>query len=920
MVAEKTREASIEIYALPAEQVYQALDSRPQGLTEEEAARRLQIYGPNVIEEARKTPLILRFLANLYQVFALLLWFAAALSFASGSSELGWAIIAVIIINAIFSFMQEYQAEKAVEALKKLLPAKARVIREGEVRQIFAHDLVPGDVILIEEGEHISADARLVDEFELRVNNAPLTGESEPVRRTANAITERNLTIIEMTNLVFAGTTVTFGSGRGVVFATGMSTQFGKVAGLTQKVPKTLSPLQKEVTNISILIAILAIVFGVVLYLLGVVVAQISPSAALIFAIGMITANVPEGLLPTLTLALAAGVRTLAARNALAKRLSAVETLGSTTVICTDKTGTLTQNEMTVRELWVDGRRVSVTGVGYAPVGALLTNGKDLAGRPLPDQNLLLRAASFCNNARLVPPSRPGARWQIVGDPTEAALLVAARKGGVDYSADLADSPRIYEIPFESRRKRMTTIHRENNNLVAYTKGAPKEVLSVCSKIVVDGNERALDDQMRNTIVSQNDSFAEDALRVLGVAYRRLPGDVDYTQGPEVEKDLTFIGLMAMMDPPRPEVAQAISICRHAGIRVIMITGDYGLTAKAIALKIGLIGTAGATVVSGTELDGMSDEELDRALHTPDLIFARVSPEHKLRVAVGLQRRGEVVAMTGDGVNDAPALKRADIGIAMGVAGTDVAREAADVILTDDNFATIERGIEEGRVVFDNIRKFLVYIFAHLTPEIVPFAAFALLPVPLAITPLIILAIDLGTETLPALALGVEPAEPGIMERPPRPRSERLLTKGLLLRAYLFLGAIETVFVMGAFFWVLSSGGWSWGQPLAEDDPLLQRARTVVFLAIVSTQVGTVFAARTSRVSVFRVGLFSNRLVLWGVIFELIITAALIYVPILQSFFSTVPLGWVEWAIVAPFGPIVFLADEARKHLAYRGT
>ena len=901
------------LYSLPVEQVYRELETTPRGLTEEEARRRLERYGPNEIKEARRTPLVLRFLANFYQVFALLLWFSAFLAFISGSGALGWTIIVVIILNAVFAFFQEYQAERAVEALKKLLPARARVFRDGQIKEILARELVAGDVILLDTGDFISADARVVQENELRTDNAALTGESQAIRRTADSVPDQPVPLSEIPNLVFAGTSVAFGSGRAVVFATGMNTQFGKIAGLTQGVKMPPSPLQVEVQRIAVLIAVIAVIAGGVLFAVGTLFAGMAVSTASLFAIGMITANVPEGLLPTLTLALALGVSTLARRNALVKRLSAVETMGSVTTICTDKTGTLTQNEMTVREIWVNGHVVSVSGVGYELVGNFTREGKPLASSDAGTLRFLLRAAAFCNNARLLPPSQPGEKWRVVGDPTEAALLVAARKGGVDYDAELGAAPRVYELPFESRRKRMSTIHQENGNLVAYVKGAPREVIGICDRVLLDGKIVPLTAEVRAEVIARNDEFAAEALRVLAVAFRPLPEGADYRSVEEVEQQLVLIGLEAMMDPPRPEVADAIRLCHQAGVRVIMITGDYGLTAKAIAIRIGLVSGEGARIVTGAELDRLSDDELREILKQENIIFARTAPEHKMRIASALQSLGETVAMTGDGVNDAPALKKADVGVAMGITGTDVAKEAAQMILADDNFATIEAAIEEGRRVYDNIRKFLVYIFAHLGPEAVPFVAFALFPVPLAITPLQILAIDVGTETLPALALGVEPTEPGTMNRPPRPKGERLLTRALLFRAYLFFGIIESFFVMAGFFWVLYRGGWTWGTELAPEDPLYLKASTMAFLGIVMTQVGTVFASRTNLASVFHVGLLSNRWVIWGVLFELGLVIALLYLPPLAAFFGMHPLGLEEWAIALFFGPFVFLADEARK-------
>lgn len=929
-----------EISVLTPDKVYQELKTSKRGLTEAEAKQRLEKYGENKIPELKKKPLIWKFLANFYHTFALLLWFSAALSFVAGMDELAWAIIAVIVINALFSFWQEYKAEKATEALKKLIPLYAKVIREGEIKQILATLLVPGDVIILEEGDNISADGRLAEEFELRTNNATFTGESEPSRRTAEPVVRKDLTITELPNLVFSGTSVASGSGRAIVFATGMDTQFGRIAYLTQAVQEELSPLQKEVRRVALIVAALAVVIGLALLVVGSAIARLSLAASFLFAIGMIVANVPEGLLPTLSLSLAAAVQKMVRENALVKKLSSVETLGATTVICTDKTGTLTQNEMTVREIWANQERISVSGVGYKPEGKFLENRE-----PLPQEaataklGLLLKVASYCNNARLMPPDGEKPSWTILGDPTEAALLVAARKGGLDYLKALEKENRIYELPFESTRKRMTTIHRVQNPVslplleskdtstrdkksriyqVAYVKGAPKEVLDLCTGIYVNGKVERITPKQRNDIIAENDIFAKQALRVLAFAFRELPPDYKKYTVQEVEKDLVFVGLMAMMDPPRPEVEEAVKRCQRAHIRIIMITGDYGLTAESIARRVGMVSGRETRIVTGAELDRMPDAELSDIVRQKEVIFARVTPDHKLRIATLLRDKGEIVAMTGDGVNDAPALKKADIGVAMGIAGTDVAKEASEMILLDDNFATIVNAVAEGRVVYDNIKKFIVYIFAHLTPEAIPFIFFILFKTPLPITPLQILAIDLGTETLPALALGLEPAEPGIMERPPRSKKESLLNTPLLLRAYVYLGLIESALVVSGYFWVLFSEGWRWGMQVPFNSPLVLKASTMTFLGIVATQVGTVFAAKTNRESVFKVGFFSNPWIIWGIVFETLITLALLYFPPLQKFFGMAPLGWKEWAFVALFPSVIFVADEIRKLIVRR--
>jgi len=910
-----------KFWTLTQEELFKALKTSTRGLTKAEAEERLSTYGFNKLEEAKKTPLIFKFLANFYHLMALLLWAASFFAFLGGQTQLGWAIIGVIIINAIFSFFQEYKAEKAVEALKKLMPLRAKVLRDGRREEVAAEQLVPGDILLLEEGDHISADARVIEEHELRTDNSTLTGESEPVKRSADPFLEENVALPEVTNLVFAGTSVAYGRGKAVVFATGMQTQFGKIARLTQRVEAELTPLQKQINATVMVIAVVAVVSGLALFFISSQLGALGLIKSLTFAIGMIVANVPEGLLPTVTLALAVGVQRMAKRHAIIKKLSSVETLGSTTVICTDKTGTLTQNEMTVRALWYNQQTFSVTGVGYEPKGDFYQQpeNKRLTEEQLKKMELFWQTASFCNNAKLLAPNAEDKRWRILGDPTEAALLVAAKKSGFDADSAWQRYPRVYELPFDSKRKRMSSIQQVGKEKIAFVKGAPKEVLDLAVKIFLNGQELPLDAKTKQEIIAANDNFAAQALRVIALAYRRLPETfTDYTVA-AVEKELTFLGLMAMMDPPRPEVERAVKSCQAAGIRVIMITGDYGLTAESIGRRIGLIKSKNVRIVTGAELDNLTDSQLAEVINEREVLFARVSPEHKMRVAAVLKSQGQVVAMTGDGVNDAPALRRADIGVAMGITGTDVAKEAAEMIVTDDNFASIVNAIEEGRVIFDNMRKFIVYIFAHLTPEIIPFVLFVLLAkinFPLGITVMQILAIDLGTETLPALALGVEPPEPGIMSRPPRSPKEGLVTKETLFHAYIFLGLIEAALVMAAFLWFLFMGGGRPGldieSPASPYYQLYLKATTMTFLAIVGTQIGTVFAARTTTSSLREVGFLSNRWILAGIAFELLVVVLLLYTP-LARFFGMYPLGVVEWLLALTFAPIILIADELRK-------
>ncbi|NLM02120.1 MAG: cation-transporting P-type ATPase [Methanothermobacter wolfeii] len=898
----------MDIHELDEGEVFRRLGTLDSGLTVAEAEARLDKYGPNRIQEIKRKPLILLFAENLYNVLAVLLWIAGALSFLIGSYQLGAAIISVILINAIFSFWQEYEAEKATEALKRILPVMATVIRDGSETEIPAHELVPGDLILLKEGDIVPADARIVEAHELKVDASTLTGESKPVRKVSHRIRKvRNY--IEADNIVFAGTQVTSGTGRAIVFATAGKTEFSRIASITQELKEEPSPLQMQISHAARIISIIAVLLGLTLLAVNIYIVKLPIYMALIFAIGLMVANVPEGLLPSVTLALAASARKMARQNALVKRLSSVETLGSTTIICTDKTGTLTRGEMTVRKIWVPYKTVEVTGSGYTPEGEFLHRGKPVSHRDIREIKLLFRAASFCNDSELV---HDHEGWRVTGDPTEGALLVAAEKIGFDREAELKRMPRITELPFDSTRKSMSSIHEAGDGRVAYVKGAPRKIIRLSKWISVDGKVRALDDAERERINRIHDEVASRGLRVLAFAYRELPEDLESYTPEEVERDLVLVGMAAMYDPPRDGVGEAVIQCKMAGIRIIMITGDYGLTAEAIARELGIV-EGECTIIRGSDLEELSDRELKEILATDrNLIFARAVPEHKMRIASVLEDEDEIVAMTGDGVNDAPALRKADIGVAMG-SGTDVAKEAADIVLADDNFASIVTAIREGRTVYENIRKFITYIFSHETAEIVPFILMVLFGIPLPITVMQILAIDLGTDTLPALALGRSPPEEDVMKRPPRPPSERLLNRGVILRGYLFTGSIEAALVMAAYFMVLWSGGWTQGQHLSFTDPLYMRATTVVFAGIVLSQVGNLLSSQTMRSPAIRMGLFRNRWIIWGMVFALTVMLSIIYIPLLQGIFGTLPHGPAEWLLLILFAPVVFLTDELRK-------
>lgn len=884
---------------LTPEQLFESLDTGPQGLTQQEAKLRLERFGSNALQEAKGKPLILKLLAQFSHVMAIMLWVAGIGAFISRMPELGIAVWSVNIINGFFSFWQEFQAEKATAALKKILPSYTRVMRDGEVQRVLSETIVPGDLIFLEEGESISADARLINSAELRVNQSTLTGESRPVNRSSDPVSGEGLTESETPNLVFAGTFVAAGSGKAIVYATGMNTAFGRIARLTQEVADDLSPLQREMQSVTKIVTALAVGVGLIFFILAKLLANINWLESFILALGMVVAFVPEGLEPTVTLSLAMATKRMAKRNALIKKLSAVETLGCTTVICTDKTGTLTQNEMTVQSIWLpqmvngvlSGREINVSGIGYEPIGDLTENNRKLDS--LIDQPLrtMLLTMARCNTSKLVPPDAENSRWTIIGDPTEAALLVAAGKAGLKGETIRGDI--IAEQPFESRRKRMSIVQLENTpqglQRVVHTKGGIREILDVCDEIQLGAERVPLTEEIIHQIMQVNDNYARLGLRVLAASQRTMDREESDYSVDGLEKGQTFLGMMAMMDPPRSDVVEAVRACHNAGIRIIMITGDYGLTAETIARNIGIVEGNQVRVVTGVELEGMDEATLQAAVQD-QVIFARVAPEHKLRVVTALQSLGHVVAVTGDGVNDAPALKKANIGVAMGITGSDVAKEAADMILTDDNFHSIVNAIEEGRAVYENIKRFTTYIFTSNAPEAVPFIFFALSGgrIPIALPVMHVLAVDLGTDIVPALGLGAEPPEQGVMNVPPRKLTDHLITPELLIRSYLILGLVEGAVSMFAFYFYYWTNGYQgkWID-LPDFGNLYLAATAMAFCGVVATQIGNLFTQRAVHRSILKVPLFNNRLILAGLLSELVLALSIVYVPFMQRFIGT---------------------------------
>ncbi|MBS1186145.1 MAG: ATPase [Burkholderiaceae bacterium] len=883
----------MKIHLLGIHEALASLGSSQDGLSQAEAARRLKEYGPNRVEEVAGESLLLRFIKEFTHFFAIILWVAAGLCFFSewhdpdqGWSKVGFAIIGVIVINGVFAFWQEWRVERTLAALKNLLPHQADVLRAGSVLVLPVEQLVPGDILLLEAGDSIPADCRLIEAYGVRANNASVTGESLPQARDAAPV-ERNGELIHASNILLAGTSLVSGQAKAVVYATGAHTEFGKIAHLTQTGIELVSPLTMEMARVSRIIVFMAIAIGIVFFIAGWLITGISIWKAFLFAVGIIVALVPEGMLATLTLSLVLGTQRMAKRNVLIRYLPSVETLGSTTVICTDKTGTLTQNRMSVKQVLL--------------AGDAATSEFSRLAQPMPKSAChFLLTAMFCHDLR------NGNNGALLGDPMEIALVEMAQKG----LADVPSYPKLHEIPFDTDRLRLSTVQALPDGAHLFCKGAPEAVLPLCRWIQTDGELRELTDAERQRARRMQDEMGGQGLRVLALAHRRL--DAGWQQD-DLEQEMVFAGLVGLEDPPRPEVPEAIRLCGDAGIRVIMVTGDHPRTAAAIAREIGMTKTDNVVVLTGEQLRTISDIQLRLALDAEEIIFARIAADQKRRIVEVLKAKGQIVAVTGDGVNDAPALKSAHIGIAMGITGTDVAKEAADMVLLDDNFASIVNAIEEGRAVFDNIRKFLTYILTSNVPELVPYLAFTLFKVPLGLSLIQVLLIDLGTDSLPAVGLGAEKPDPQIMQRPPRPKDERLFNLKLALRAFVLLGLMEALAAMAVFFFVLGGGGWEYGQELAAHDPLYLQATTACLAAVVVMQVVNVFLCRSDSRSVFALGWFRNPVVLAGVAFEVALILFIVYTPWGHALFDTAPIAADAWLFVLPFACVMLLLDELRK-------
>ena len=861
------------------EEVFKELNTQKEGLTEKEVEKRLKKYGYNEIKEAKKISPLKIFLQQFNSAVVYILIAALLISLFLGERIDAIVIGIILILNALFGFYQEYRAEKSIEALKKLSSLKATVIREGKEKDIDAKLLVPGDIIKLETGDKIPADSRIFELINLQTQEAALTGESLPVKKGLNVLPEKT-PLADRINMVFSGTIITSGKGKAIVTSTGMNGEIGKIAKLIEGAEEEATPLQKKLNMLGRRLGVITIIVSVIVFLGGILKGG-SVLEFFIVAVSLAVAAIPEGLPAIVTIGLALSVKRMVKRNALIRKLPSVETLGSTTVICTDKTGTLTKNEMTVKKIYINGNVIDVTGTGYEKKGKFLANNKEINPK---EMELLLRAGVLNNDAAFD-------GEQVIGDPTEAALIVSAAKAGIDRDILQKKYPRKDEILFTSERKIMTTMHNINGEHIAYVKGAPEIVLNKCNSIYENGKIKKLTAIRKNEILEANKQFANHALRVLGFAYKTV---MDKSR---TEKNLIFIGLQGMIDPPRDEVKDAITKCKKAGIKVVVITGDNEVTAKAVAHAIGIEGRS----ITGKDLDKLKD----LTKYVDDItIYARVNPEHKIKIVDALKKKGHIVAMTGDGVNDAPALKKADIGIAMGITGTDVAKEASDVILTDDNFTSIVNAVEEGRGIYDNIKKFVSYLLSSNTGEVLTIFVAIMLGLPLPLIAIMILWNNLITDGLPALALSVDPPDPDIMERKPRKNHERIISNPIIVRL-LIVGFTIMISTLTIFHFYST-------------EKYLAYAQTVALCTLMISQMFNVLNCRSEFNSLFKIGIFTN-MKLWGaILFSVIMQIIAVQTPFFNTFLKTVPLTLMDWLYVVLISSSVFIIVEIYKFVVRR--
>lgn len=897
-------------------QLFQKFKTSSQGLSTNQANERIKKFGLNKLKVQKAIPLWKHFIDEFTDLMVLILIFAAAIAYIGGEEKDAVVILVIVLVNATIGFIQKFRAEKAIEALKKLIAPTASVIRENQEIEIDAHYLVPGDILILREGDRITADAILIESNELKTQEATLTGESTPVLKNINYLNEKKVSLGDRNNEIFLGTLVAHGSGKAIVQQTGMQTEFGKIAKLTTETKKEQSPLQKELFRIGLFVGKVTFAISTILFIIGITLQGESISTAFLFATAVAVAAVPEGLPATITIALAMGVQRLAKKNSIVKQLASVETLGSTTVICSDKTGTLTRNEMTVTEMIFGNHQATISGVGYQPKGEITINSKAKTNNPdiQKSLNLIQQISQLCNNATL---KKGEQNWEILGDPTEGALLTLAQKIENHLQISPNKFKKLGEIPFDSKRKRMTVVHQDSKSkeVTAFVKGAPDEMLKQCTHILIDNKVKKLTKVQKEKLLAETEKMAKKALRTIAMATKKLPKNIKPTDchQPEIEEGLTFIGIVGMIDPPRKTVPEAVKSAQEAGINIYIITGDHGLTAEAIAKQVGIIGKRKHQIITGAQLNKLKDSELKKELRRKqDIIFARVNPEHKLRIVEILKQLNQVVAVTGDGVNDAPALKKADIGIAMGITGTDVSKEAANMILADDSFSTIVNAIREGRTIYQNLKKFVFYIFSCNIGELTTIFAAIILGIPAPLTAVLILAVDIGTDILPALALGIDPTKPEIMQEPPRDPKKKIMDFRFNSR-FIYLGLTIGLVVISTYIYALFSYGWQWGQPLSNDNFIHIKGSTMAFANLVLIQMVNAFNSRSSRQSAFKIGFFSNKPLLGAICISIITVIAFVEVPFFQKWLHTTGLTFNEWMIISVSSLSIFIIEEIRK-------
>ncbi|MEM3126625.1 MAG: calcium-translocating P-type ATPase, SERCA-type [Candidatus Woesearchaeota archaeon] len=884
----------MDFHTKKAEDVLKELQSSQKGLSHKEIEERLKKYGKNEFKAKKKISPLMIFIQQFASPLVWILIVAAAISAFVGEEIDAIVIGAILVLIAVLGFIQEYKAEKAIEALKKMASLHAKVIRDGNTIEIDATEIVPGDILVLETGNKIPADARLLEVHSLETQEAPLTGESTPVVKDINPVALKT-PIGDRHCMVYSGTVITKGRGLAIVTSTGMQTEFGKIAKMIQEVETEKTPLQQKLEVLSKWMGIGVVLIAIIVFVTGLF-KGIEIIEMMLMAISLAVAAVPEGLPAVVTISLAIGVQKMVKRNALIRKLPSVETLGTVTVICSDKTGTLTKNEMTVRKLFVNDEIIEVTGSGYEPQGAFSKAPENF--------ELLLKIGALNNDSKIVQNEK--GQYQVMGDPTEGCLKVVAQKAGINVDALAKESPRLDEIPFTSETKRMITVHEIGKKKVVFVKGAPDMILESCERILINSEIKRLTGHEKKKILEINEKFASEALRVLGFAYKPLEG---HMKKQDYDTNLVFVGLQGMIDPPREECKEAVAKCKTAGIKPVMITGDHITTAIAIARELGIEGKA----VLGADL-----EKIDLDKEVEDIaVYARVNPEDKLKIVAAFQKKGHVVAMTGDGVNDAPAIKKADMGISMGITGTDVAKEASSMVLTDDNFASIVNAVEEGRAIYDNIKKYVNYLLSSNIAEVLIIFLAIMIGLPLPLIALQILWINLVTDGPPAIALGVDPAVPGIMNRKPRPKKENIITKWTATYM-LTIATIMTIGTLGIFWWALSSNGWSFGELPERNSHEYIYATTVAFTTLVLFQLVNVFNSRSEEESLFKTGIFSNIWLWISVIFSAGLQIAVIYVPSLIQLFRTTPLGLTEWLIIIPVTLTVFAGAEILKFLHNR--